>query len=131
MPSRCAYQSCTPQATAAVSQRCPSALITVRPFILGFWEKADVQLSLTPLLEHRGHFNTAASACRVTVKGKYVTTGLWLAALLLCCSTVTVWFTSATFLCGNEVLPKDHHNRIEGGFCTTHFCLSVHEVSCC
>lgn len=118
------YQSCTPQATAAVSQRCPSALTTVRPFTLGFWEEADVQLCLTPLLEHRGHFNTAASACRVTVKGKSMTAGHWLAARLLCCSTVTVGFTSATFPCGNEVLPKDHHNRTEGGFCTTHLSVS-------
>ena len=64
-------------------------------------------LSLTPLLAHRGHFNTAAFACRVIVVGKYVTTRLQLAASVLCCSTVTVGFTSAIIFCGNEVLPQD------------------------
>lgn len=63
-------------------------------------------LSPTPLLAHRGHFNTAAFACRVIVVGKYVTAGLQLAASMLCCSTATVGFTSAIALCGNEMLPQ-------------------------
>lgn len=66
-------------------------------------------LSLTPLLEHRGHFNTADFACKVIVIGKYVTTTLQLAASVLCCSTVTVGFSSAIILCGNEVFPQDQN----------------------
>lgn len=104
----CVYQPCTPTglpATTTGSPRCRLLLFS-DPLLWTSGRRQMCSLSHTPLLACRRHFNTAVFACRVIALGKCVTTGLQLAVLVLCCSTVTVGFASAITLCGNEGLPQ-------------------------
>lgn len=87
IPKCCVYQSCT--LTGSVTKMLAFAFSD--PSLWASGRRQMCSLSLTPLLARRGHFNTAAFACRVIVVGKYATTGLQLAASVLCCSTSDSW----------------------------------------